>query len=153
LRFFHLSCSFFLLGVVALRSFVLASQWIPTLSSAAASFLRLRLRLHNNDFHFSIQSHPTQKKIRNKYSFSLGKKEFSKEYCELLASKLTSLEDLPTACQKYDAVVDKVKKAAAATPDPFAGMAGGQAVSARSARSAGRGMFWFVFVFVCVWFL
>lgn len=44
------------------------------------------------------------------------------------------------ACQKYDAVVEKVKAAAAASsPDPFAGMAGGQAVSARSARSAGRG--------------
>jgi hypothetical protein len=71
---------------------------------------------------------------------SVGKKEFSKEYCELLASKVMSLEDLPMACQKYDAVVDKVKKAAAASPDPFAGMAGGQAVSARSARSAGRGM-------------
>ena len=70
------------------------------------------------------------------YRFCSGK--LSKDYCEKLANKITSLDDLPAACKVYSNVVELVKSKAGPV-DPFAGMAGGQAVSARSARSKGRG--------------
>ena len=64
--------------------------------------------------------------------------KLSKDYCEKLANNITSLDDLPAGCKAYGNVVDKVKAKSGAV-DPFAGMAGGQAVSARTALSKGRG--------------
>jgi hypothetical protein len=62
----------------------------------------------------------------------------SKSECETLAASISSMSELPAACLKYASVVESVK---AKEPgiDPFAGMAGGQAVSAKAARAGGRG--------------
>ena len=54
------------------------------------------------------------------------------------------MSDLPAACQQYPSVVDKVKAKAEPEIDPFAGMAGGTAVSAKAARAGGRGMLCYV---------
>ena len=48
------------------------------------------------------------------------------------------MSELPAACQQYQSVVETVK-AKEPEIDPFAGMAGGTAVSAKAARAGGRG--------------
>ena len=63
----------------------------------------------------------------------------SKSECEKFAEGISSLKDLPASCEKYSSVVDKVKSKEKPAIDPFAGMAGGQAVSARAAMAGGRG--------------
>jgi hypothetical protein len=62
----------------------------------------------------------------------------SKSDCDKLADQISSMSELPVACQQYKSVVEKVK-AKEPEIDPFAGMAGGQAVSAKAARAGGRG--------------
>ena len=65
--------------------------------------------------------------------------DLSKSECEKFAEGISSLKDLPASCEKYSSVVDKVKSKEKPAIDPFAGMAGGQAVSARAAMAGGRG--------------
>mmetsp|Transcript_7218 Transcript_7218/g.10201 ORF Transcript_7218/g.10201 Transcript_7218/m.10201 type:complete len:116 (+) Transcript_7218:86-433(+) len=63
--------------------------------------------------------------------------KFSQAYCENIASKLSSVANLPKACTQYKTVVDTLQRRTESADgvDPFAGMRG--AGQARSARASG----------------
>jgi hypothetical protein len=60
--------------------------------------------------------------------------------CQKLASQLTKIEDLPSACKNYSSVVDAVKRkttSVSAEDIAFQGMRPGQAIQARRSRAGG----------------
>ncbi|KAG7336912.1 hypothetical protein IV203_006172 [Nitzschia inconspicua] len=60
--------------------------------------------------------------------------------CQKIASKLSRLEDLPSACKNYSSVVEAVKRkttSVSAEDIAFQGMRPGQAIQARRSRAGG----------------
>ena len=66
--------------------------------------------------------------------------DYDQDSCDKLANLLTSVSDLPAACLKYSAAVQKVqsKQDRLARGDAFSGMTAGAAVQARASKARGE---------------